>query len=130
MLAHAVSAFVFCKPILDDDIFSLDPAKLAQLLPERVHKDRATGTSACIQVSYAGDFPVCCASTDTQSAKSITPKLKARICFFICAVSQLSNNFVRPCQQVRWDRYPDLLRRLEIYHKLKFLRLLHRKIGG
>src|SRR5262249_15979748 len=55
-LAHAVSAFVFCKPILDDDILSLDPAKLAQLLSERVHKDRATGSSACIQVSYAEDF--------------------------------------------------------------------------
>ena len=45
------------KPVLDGDIFSLNPAKLAQLLPERVHEDRATGSSACIQETYAEDFP-------------------------------------------------------------------------
>ena len=44
------------KPILDGDILSLNPSKLAQLLPERVHEDRATGSSACIQETYAGDF--------------------------------------------------------------------------
>ena len=34
------------KPVLDGDILSLNPSKLAQLLPERVHEDRATGSSA------------------------------------------------------------------------------------
>ena len=45
------------KPVLDGDIFSLNPSKLAQLLPERLHEDRATGSSACIQETYAEDFP-------------------------------------------------------------------------
>jgi hypothetical protein len=44
------------KPVLDGDIFSLDPAKLSHLLPERVHEDRATGSSAIIQETYAEDF--------------------------------------------------------------------------
>ena len=44
------------KPVLDGDILSLNPAKLAQLLPERLHEDRATGSSACIQETYAEDF--------------------------------------------------------------------------
>ena len=45
------------KPILDGDIFSLNPSKLAQLLPERLHEARATRSSACIQETYAEDFP-------------------------------------------------------------------------
>jgi hypothetical protein len=45
------------KPVLDGDILSLDPAKLAQLLPERVHEHGATGNSALIQETYAEDFP-------------------------------------------------------------------------
>ncbi|HET9788978.1 MAG TPA: hypothetical protein VFP47_17710, partial [Pyrinomonadaceae bacterium] len=35
----------------------LSPAKLAQLLPERVYEYRATGRSAWIQKTYARDFP-------------------------------------------------------------------------
>ena len=45
------------KPVLDGDILSLNPSKLAQLLPERVQEDRATGSSAIIQETYAEDFP-------------------------------------------------------------------------
>ena len=45
------------KPVLDGDILSLDPSKLAQLLPERLHEDRATGSSAWIQETYAENFP-------------------------------------------------------------------------
>ena len=45
------------KPILDGDILSLNPAKLAQLLPERLHENRATRSSACIQETDAEDFP-------------------------------------------------------------------------
>ena len=45
------------KPVLDGDIFSLNPSKLAQLLPERLHEDRATRSSAWIQETYAEDFP-------------------------------------------------------------------------
>src|SRR5262245_58507688 len=44
------------KPILDGDILSLDPAKLAQLLPECVHEDRATRSSAIVQETNAGGF--------------------------------------------------------------------------
>jgi hypothetical protein len=45
------------KPILDADVFSFNPAKLAQLLPECVHQDRHTGKRAWIQETYAKDFP-------------------------------------------------------------------------
>ena len=45
------------KSVLDGDILSLNPAKLAQLLPERLHEDRATGSSAFIQETDAEDFP-------------------------------------------------------------------------
>jgi hypothetical protein len=45
------------KPVLDDKIFSLNPTKLAQLLPERLHEARATGSSAWIQETDAEDFP-------------------------------------------------------------------------
>jgi hypothetical protein len=34
-LFQAIIAFAFCKPILDGDILSLDPAEFAQVLPER-----------------------------------------------------------------------------------------------
>ena len=48
---------LLCKPVLDGDILSLNPSKLAQLLPERVHEDRAAGSSAWIQETDAEDFP-------------------------------------------------------------------------
>ncbi|HEY7217176.1 MAG TPA: hypothetical protein VH985_02195, partial [Candidatus Binatia bacterium] len=38
-------------------VFSFNPAKLAQLLAERVQKDRATSSSAWIQETYVEDFP-------------------------------------------------------------------------
>ena len=59
------------KPVLDGDILSLNPSKLAQLLPERLQEDGDTGSSASIQETYAEDFAGCCASADTQSAKSM-----------------------------------------------------------
>ena len=66
------------KPVLDGDILSLNPSKLAQLLPERLQEDRATGSSACIQETYAGDFPCLLRvggrniSAKSSSAKQIT----------------------------------------------------------
>ena len=45
------------KPILDGDILPLNPSKLAQLLPERLHEDRATRSSAIIQETDTDDFP-------------------------------------------------------------------------
>jgi hypothetical protein len=44
------------KSVFDSDILSLDPSQLAQLLPERLHEDCATGSSASIQETYAEDF--------------------------------------------------------------------------
>jgi hypothetical protein len=44
------------KPVLDGEILSLNPSKLAQLLPERLQEDRATRSSAIIEVPYAEDF--------------------------------------------------------------------------
>src|SRR6266481_1028437 len=54
-LRHAL-ILLLGKSVLDGDILSLNPSKLAQLLPERVQEDRATGSSASIQETYAGDF--------------------------------------------------------------------------
>src|SRR5262249_38323750 len=56
-LADVCRSFAFSKPVLDGNILSLDPAELAQLLPERVHDDGATGSSALIQETNAEDFP-------------------------------------------------------------------------
>src|SRR5262245_10806657 len=46
-----------CKPILAGDILSVDPAELAQLLPECVHHDRHTGRRAWVQETDAENFP-------------------------------------------------------------------------
>jgi len=43
----------FSKPVLQSDVFSFNPAKLAQLLPKRIDKDRHPRSSAWIQESYA-----------------------------------------------------------------------------
>ena len=72
------------KSVLDGDILSLNPSKLAQLLPERVHEDRATGSSACIQETYAEDFPCLLrVERNTQSAKSMAQRVRTVIFFFM-----------------------------------------------
>jgi hypothetical protein len=45
------------KPILDGDVFSFDPSKLARLLPKLLQADRVTGSSAIIQETDVEDFP-------------------------------------------------------------------------
>src|SRR5262245_35360398 len=75
-------------------------------------------------------FPACCAETGTQSAKSMALKLGAKMCFFICAFSYLTNDFRRPRQYVRWNRNTDLLGSLEIYHELELRRLLDGQFSG
>ena len=50
------SGFCLGKPVLDGDILSLNPSKLAQLLPERLHEDRATGSSAIDPGNLCGGF--------------------------------------------------------------------------
>jgi hypothetical protein len=44
------------KPIIDGDILSLNPSKLAQLLPKRVQEDCDTRSGAIIQETDAEDF--------------------------------------------------------------------------
>ena len=53
--AQVGGRFSFCKSVLDDNILSFNPSEFAQLLPERVHVNRATA-SASIQETYAEDF--------------------------------------------------------------------------
>src|SRR5262249_60385188 len=48
---------VLVKPEGNGDILPLNPAKLVQLLPERVHEHRHPRSSACIEEPYAEDFP-------------------------------------------------------------------------
>ena len=48
--------FLLGKPILDRNIFPLNPAKLAQLLSERIDEDRPSRSSATIQEPDAKDF--------------------------------------------------------------------------
>ncbi len=45
------------ESVLDGEILSLDPAKLAQLVQERLHEARHTSSSASIQETDAEDFP-------------------------------------------------------------------------
>ena len=71
------------KPVLDGEIFSLNPSKLAQLLPERVHEDRATGSSAWIEETYAEDFPWLLRVGEPLSAKSKAPSARPKIFFLM-----------------------------------------------
>ena len=104
---------LLCKPVLDGDILSFNPSKLAQLLPERLHEDRATGSSAWIQETYAEDFSCCCASAETQSAKSMAQRVRTAIFFFmsfeVSNVEPLLNDFIRPRQHFLRNRQADLL---------------------
>ena len=59
-------------------------------------------------------FPVCCASAETQSAKSMAQRVRTVIFFFmsfeLSNVEPLLNDFIRPHQHVRRNRETDLLR--------------------
>ena len=69
---------LLCKPVLDGDIFSLNPSKLAQLLPERLHENRATRSSACIQETDAEDFPCLLRLGGTSKAQRAWRKVRTR----------------------------------------------------
>jgi hypothetical protein len=69
------------KPILDGNILSFNPSKLAQLFPERVHEDRATGSSAIIQETYAEDFSLLLRLGRLAKRKEHGAKRKAKDCF-------------------------------------------------
>jgi hypothetical protein len=48
--------FSLRESVLDGDILSLTPTKLAHLLPERLQEDRHPRSSAWIEETDAGDF--------------------------------------------------------------------------
>jgi hypothetical protein len=48
--------------------------------------------------------------------------------FALCAL--LLNNFIRSCQDIRWNREADLLCGFEIDDKFEFCRLLDWEFGG
>ena len=50
------SGFPLRESVLDGDVFPFNPAKLAQLLPERLQEARDTRSSACIEETDAEDF--------------------------------------------------------------------------
>jgi hypothetical protein len=94
------------KSVLDGDILSLNPSKLAQLLPERLHEDRTTRSSACIQVTYARNFrcllrqrrdPVRCEcdreSNNPHPFSSAGPLLETSTEFILSGVEGLSPGF-------------------------------------
>src|SRR4029077_202351 len=53
-----------------------------------------------------------------------------RIQFNPSIVASSFDHLIRSCQHVRRNRQADLLRRLEIYHQLKFRRLLPGRSAG
>ena len=65
---------LLCKSVLDGDILSLNPAKLAQLLPERLQEDRDTRSSALSRKPMRKIFPACCASAGTEISNEQLPE--------------------------------------------------------
>ena len=129
---------LLCKPVLDGDILSLNPSKLAQLLSKRLHEDRATGSSAWIQETYAEDFPCLLRVGKRNSKNKELPADQRVILLFIifflasCLTPFASFHLITlsaRCQHLRRNRQADLLRRLEIDHQLKLRRLLDGQIG-
>src|SRR6185437_4813350 len=55
--AREALILLFCKSVLDGDVFSFNPAKLAQLLPEGPYEHRHTRSSAIVQETDAENFP-------------------------------------------------------------------------
>ena len=132
------------KPVLDGDILSFNPSKLAQLLPKRLQEDRDTGSSAIIQETYAEDFPCLLRLGRKQlRRKEHGAKSKDRD-FFLHAFSLPRSTChstldtrpfsldhpIRPRQHLRRNRQADLLGCFEIDHQLELRRLLDRQSAG
>src|SRR5262249_21522332 len=82
-------------------------------------------------------FPVCCASTEPQSAKSMAHSVKTVIFLFMFFLLSTAtrhstlfslDHLIRTCQHVRRNRQTDLLRCFQIDDELELHRLLDRKI--
>src|SRR5262249_47427534 len=88
-----------------------------------------------------GIFVACCASSGWQSAKSMAQRVRTLIVSFMCFFSASStchstldtclfslDHLIRTRQHVRWNREADLLRCLQVDHKLELRRLLDGKV--
>jgi hypothetical protein len=103
------------KPVLDGDILSFNPSKLAQLLPKRLQEDRGR-SSAITQVTYAGNFSCLLRFCRRLSAKSIALSAEPMTFFFMSFLPLLTlcslpyalsvfspNHLVRAREHVRQD---------------------------
>ena len=124
------SSFSLRKSILDDNVFSFNPAKLAQLLPERLQEDRDTGSSAMHPGNRCGGFSLSAApDAEEQSAKSIAHGSKANRRFYHDIDHRLRTtdigpsfrkdrtllfyDLIRSCQHIRRNRQTNLFRCLQ-----------------
>ena len=105
-------------------------------------RDEPAEGEAELRYPIRGTFVGCCASADTQSAKSMVQSVRTLI-FLVMFFSALStrhstldtrpfslDHLVRPIQQRLRDRQADLLCRLEIDDELKLRRLLDGQVSG
>jgi hypothetical protein len=88
------------KPVLDGEILSFNPPKLAQLLPERLNEYRHTRSSASIQETDAEDFPCLLrlgrpAKRKEQSANGKTSDFFSHECFPAFLRSCFSGRYFR-----------------------------------
>src|SRR4029453_4277449 len=87
-------------------------------------------------------FPVCCASADEQSPKSMAQRVRTVRFFFICFSLSRSTRHstldtrpfsfdqpIRSGEHLRRNRKPDLLCRFQIYHQLELRGLFHWQVS-
>src|SRR5262249_17843962 len=100
------------KTVFDRDVFAFDPAKLAQFLPERVHEDRATRSSAIIKEANASDFSRLLRVSGNTKRKKNDAKNKQNdflcmLLFYYCLLPHaycLLNHLIRPLEQIHRNR--------------------------
>ena len=66
--------FSLCIAILNDNIFPLHVAKLAQPLPQRLDAVRDSGSETAFRYPIRGTFAGCCASAEKQSSKTVSSR--------------------------------------------------------
>ena len=117
--------FLLCKSVLDRNILSLNPSKLAQLLPERINEDHATRSSAIIQETYAeySSWLLRLGEMD-ESQNKRSEERSNNIYPWGSAQSKSFDHFIRSRQHVGRNRQTDLLRGFQIDDELELCRLL------
>src|SRR5262245_50208937 len=125
---------------------SLNRDSIVKFLPSihpslRISCQKASKRTALLRASLGSRrpirkiFPVCCASTEPHSAKSMAISAKTVILLFMFfpALSFDTprsplfslDHLIRSRQHVGWNREPDLLRGLQVNDELKLRRLLY-----